>query len=38
MAISMLELFRTLTSFTPRRTDLRGASWEPFCEWAMARG
>lgn len=32
------ELFRVLTSFSPARVDLRGAPWEPFCEWAIAQG
>lgn len=34
----MLELFRTLTSFSPARADLRDAPWEPFCEWAIGQG
>jgi Uncharacterised nucleotidyltransferase len=38
MAVSMLELFRTLTSFSPARADLRAAPWEPFCEWAIGQG
>lgn len=38
MAISMLELFRTLTSFAPKRVDLRDAPWEPFAEWAVGQG
>jgi hypothetical protein len=38
MAVSMLELFRTLTSFSPPRTDLRNAPWEPFCGWAIGQG
>lgn len=38
MAVSMLELFRTLTSFSPARVDLRNAPWEPFCEWAIGQG
>jgi hypothetical protein len=38
MALSLEELFRTLSSFSPPRTDLRGAPWEPFCDWAIAQG
>jgi hypothetical protein len=38
MAVSMLELFRTLTSFSPPRTDLRDAPWEEFVPWAMGQG
>jgi hypothetical protein len=38
MAASMLELFRTLTSFSPPRTDLRDAPWEEFTDWALAQG
>lgn len=38
MAVSMLELFRTLTSFSPKRVELRGAPWEPFVDWAIGQG
>lgn len=38
MAVSMLELFRTLTSFSPRPTDLKAAPWEDFVPWAMGQG
>lgn len=38
MAASMLDLFRTLTSFSPARLDLRGAPWEPFVNWAVGQG
>ncbi|HEY1088872.1 MAG TPA: hypothetical protein VGE37_14305, partial [Archangium sp.] len=38
MAASMLELFRTLTSFSPPRADLRDAPWEEFTDWALAQG
>ncbi|MGV3620690.1 MAG: nucleotidyltransferase family protein [Archangium sp.] len=34
----MLELFRTLTSFSPKRVDLRGAPWEAFTDWSIAQG
>lgn len=34
----MLELFRTLTSFSPPRADLRDAPWEAFTDWALAQG
>lgn len=38
MAASFETLFRTLTSFEPARTDLSGAPWESFCDWAIAQG
>lgn len=38
MAVSMLELFRTLTSFSPPRTELEDAPWEPFLPWAIGQG
>lgn len=38
MAVSMLELFRMLTSFSPKRVDLRGAPWEQFTDWAIGQG
>jgi hypothetical protein len=38
MAASMLELFRTLTSFSPQRVDLREAPWEQYCDWAVGQG
>jgi hypothetical protein len=38
MAVSMMDLFRTLTSFSPPRVDLSQAPWEPFCEWAIGQG
>ncbi len=38
MAVSMLELFRTLASFSPARIDLRGAPWEAYCDWAIGQG
>ncbi len=34
----MLELFRTLTSFSPKRVELRGAPWESFVDWAIGQG
>ncbi len=34
----MLELFQTLTSFSPRPIDLRTAPWEAFCDWAIGQG
>ena len=34
----MLTLFRTLTSFSPPRTDLREAPWEDFMPWAIGQG
>lgn len=38
MAASLLELFRVLSAFSPRRVDLRGAPWEPYVDWAVAQG
>ncbi len=38
MATSLLELFRTLSSFAPARTDLRSADWERYVDWAIAQG
>lgn len=38
MAASFLELFRVLTSFSPPRTQLKGAPWEPFVDWAIGQG
>lgn len=38
MAVSMLELFRTLSSFAPSRVDLRAAPWDEYCEWAIGQG
>ncbi|MFZ5446085.1 MAG: nucleotidyltransferase family protein [Myxococcota bacterium] len=38
MAVSLIELFRTLTSFSPPRIELRGAPWEQFSEWAVGQG
>ncbi len=38
MALSKPELFRTLTSFSPKRVDLRGAPWEEFVDWAIGQG
>jgi hypothetical protein len=35
---SMLELFRTLTSFSPPRTELKDAPWEAFVPWAIGQG
>lgn len=38
MAVSMLDLFRTLTSFAPARADLSQAPWEQYCDWAIGQG
>ena len=38
MAVSMLQLFRTLTSFSPPRTELKDAPWETFVPWAIGQG
>ncbi|MFT3709500.1 MAG: nucleotidyltransferase family protein [Archangium sp.] len=36
--MQLIELFRTLTSFSPPRTDLRTAPWDTFCDWAISQG
>ena len=38
MAVSMLQLFRTLTSFSPPRIELKDAPWEAFVPWAIGQG
>jgi hypothetical protein len=38
MAPSLLDTFRTLASFSPTRTTLRGAPWEDYVDWAIAQG
>ena len=38
MAASFDELFRVLASFSPPRTDLRGAPWEQYVPWALGQG
>lgn len=38
MALSMLELFRTLASFEPAPVDLRGAPWERYTDWSISQG
>lgn len=38
MSVSMLELFRLLSSFEPPRVDLRDAPWERYADWAIAHG
>lgn len=38
MAPSLLDMFRTLSSFDPPRGSLRGAPWEPYVDWAIAQG
>lgn len=38
MASSFTELFRVLASFSPPRTDLRGAPWADYVPWAIAQG
>lgn len=38
MAPSLLDTFRTLASFSPPRTSLRGAPWEEYVDWAIAQG
>lgn len=38
MALSKLELFRVLSSFSPSRQSLRDAPWDEFCDWSIAQG
>jgi Uncharacterised nucleotidyltransferase len=38
MAPSLLDLFRLLASFEPRRVDLSGAPWEAYVDWAIGQG
>ena len=38
MPLTKLELFRVLTSFSPKRVDLRGAPWEELTDWLLAHG
>ncbi len=38
MADPLLELLRTVTSFTPSRRDLSKAPWEAYVDWAIAQG
>lgn len=35
---TLLELFRSLTAFTPKRHDLTDAPWEEFVPWAVEQG
>src|SRR5689334_14011523 len=36
--VTLLELFRHLTSFTPKRQSLAKAPWEEYVEWAVGQG
>lgn len=38
MADPLLELFRTLSSFSPARRDLSKAPWADYVDWAIAQG
>lgn len=38
MPASLLDLFRTLSQFSPARVSLRGAPWEEYVDWAIANG
>ena len=38
MPLTKLELFRVLTSFSPKRVELRGAPWEELTDWLLAQG
>ncbi len=35
---SMVDLFRTLSSFSPKRADLARAPWEAYTDWAISQG
>jgi hypothetical protein len=35
---SKIDLFRTLSSFAPKRVDLSRAPWEAYVDWAIANG
>ena len=37
-APSFLDLFRTLSSFSPERVSLRGGPWEDYVPWVIANG
>lgn len=37
-APTLLELFRLLASFSPKRTDLRRAPWKAYVDWAISQG
>ena len=38
MTPSLLETFRVLASFEPKRTDLSKAPWEEYTDWAIGQG
>jgi hypothetical protein len=38
MAVSLLELFRVLSSFEPPRVDLADAPWDRYTDWSIAQG
>lgn len=38
MSVTFLELFRTLSSFDPRRASLKDAPWEEYVPWAIGHG
>ncbi len=38
MATSLLDLFRVLSAFSPKRVDLKDAPWEPYVDWAIGQG
>lgn len=38
MTKALLELFRTLASFEPRRVDLSSAPWDAYVDWAIGQG
>lgn len=38
MTASLLDMFRVLASFEPKRTSLAGAPWEEYVDWAISQG
>ncbi len=38
MSVPLLELFRVLSSFDPKRQSLKDAPWEEYVDWAIAHG
>ncbi|MGQ0506331.1 MAG: nucleotidyltransferase family protein [Myxococcaceae bacterium] len=38
MAPTLVDLFRTLSSFAPARVNLRAAPWEEYVDWAISQG
>ncbi|MBX7116524.1 MAG: nucleotidyltransferase family protein [Myxococcaceae bacterium] len=38
MSATLADIFRSLSSFEPKRVDLRGAPWDSYVDWAVAQG